>query len=74
MATSSLIRRALYHPDRRELDLLLAGGRRYVYSQVPQAIASGFRDAESKGRFYNLKIRNCFPCREVGVAPRRRFD
>lgn len=73
MANSSLIARALYHPDRRELELLLHGGRRYVYSGVPGALAEDFRQAESKGRFYNARIRNCFPCREVGAAPRRRF-
>lgn len=73
MATSSLIRRALYDPDRRELDLLLEGGRRYVYSGVPGAVADAFRQASSKGRFYNASIRNCFPCREIGRAPRRRI-
>ena len=73
MASSSLIRRALYRPEAGELELLLSGGRRYVYSDVPAAVAEGFRDAESKGRFYNARIRNCFPCREVGHAPRRRY-
>ena len=69
MATSSLIRRALYRPDEGELDLLLPGGRRYIYSNVPAEVADGFRAAESKGRFYNAEIRNRFPCREAGRAP-----
>jgi len=77
MATSSLILRALYRPgksdDEGELDLVLSGGRRYVYSGVPEAIAAEFRSAESKGGFYNRQIRNRFPCREVGGTPRRRF-
>jgi hypothetical protein len=30
------------------------------------AVADGFAQAESKGRFYNAEIRNRFPCREVG--------
>ena len=72
MATSSLIRRALYRPDEGELDLLLAGGRRYIYSNVPAEVAEGFRAAESKGRFYNAEIRNRFPCREAGRARNRR--
>ena len=73
MQTSSLIRRALYRPDERELDLLLSGGRRYVYSDVPAAVAQRFHEAESKGRFYNQEIRERFPCREVSQPPRRRY-
>jgi hypothetical protein len=66
---SSVIRGAWYLPDRQELDLLFVSGRRYVYSQVPLAIAHAFAEAQSKGRFYNREIRNRFACREV---PRRR--
>jgi hypothetical protein len=65
MTWSSVIRGAWYLPQRRQLDLLFTSGRRYVYSGVPMAIANGFAEAESKGRFYNAEIRNRFPCREV---------
>lgn len=68
---SSVIRGAWYLPERRQLDLLFTSGRRYVYSDVPAAVASGFAEAESKGRFYNREIRNRFPCREVGRAGHR---
>jgi hypothetical protein len=71
MATSTVIRGAWYLPERRQLDLLFTSGRRYVYSDVPMAVASRFAEAESKGRFYNLEIRDRFPCREVGGASRR---
>ena len=67
---SSLILRALYRPGTAgdgELDLVLTGGRRYVYSNVPMAVAEGFRAADSKGSFYNRHIRNLFPCREVAA-------
>ena len=67
---STVIRGAWYLPDRRQLDLLFTSGRRYVYSEVPMAIVSRFAEAESKGRFYNLEIRNRFPCREIGREPR----
>ncbi len=63
---SSVIRGAWYLPDRQQLDLLFASGRRYIYSNVPLAIARGFAEAESKGRFYNAEIRDCFPCRRAG--------
>ena len=69
---SSVIRGAWYLPERRQLDLLFTSGRRYVYSGVPLAIAAGFAEAPSKGRFYNSEIRNRFPCREVGQGGRRR--
>ena len=63
---STVIRGAWYLPRRRQLDLLFTSGRRYVYWGVPMALATGFAEAESKGRFYNREIRNRFPCREVG--------
>lgn len=63
---STVIRGAWYLPRRRQLDLEFTSGRRYVYSGVPMAVAVGFAEAESKGRFYNREIRNRFPCREVG--------
>jgi hypothetical protein len=66
MVWSSVIRGAWYLPKRRQLDLLFTSGRRYIYSGVPMAVADGFAQAESKGRFYNAEIRNRFPCREVG--------
>lgn len=69
---SSVIRGAWYVPDREELDLLFVSGRRYVYSQVPPTVARAFAEAQSKGRFYNDRIRNRFACREVG-PPRRRY-
>ena len=69
---STVIRVAWYLPERRQLDLLFTSGRRYVYSEVPMAIASRFAEAASKGRFYNVEIRNRFPCREVGNRERER--
>ncbi len=71
MVLSTVIRGAWYLPERRQLDLLFTSGRRYVYSGVPMGIASRFAEAESKGRFYNLEIRNRFPCREIGDGRER---
>ncbi len=66
---STVIQGAWYLPQRRQLDLVFTSGRRYVYSGVPMAVANGFAEAESKGRFYNREIRIRFPCREVGRDP-----
>jgi len=68
--SSSVIRGAWYLPNRRELDLIFTSGRRYIYSGVPMAVAQAFRDAISKGRFYNAEIRNRFPCRRVDEQQR----
>lgn len=67
---SSVIRGAWYLTERRELDLIFTSGRRYIYSGVPMAVAEAFRDAMSKGRFYNAQIRNRFPCRRVDEQER----
>ena len=63
---STVIRGAWYLPERQQLDLLFTSGRRYIYSNVPVAVADGFAAAESKGRYYNSRIRNHFPCQKVG--------
>ncbi|MEO7634601.1 MAG: KTSC domain-containing protein [Sphingomicrobium sp.] len=68
---STLIHGAWYLPERRELDLLLVGGRRYRYTDVPPDVARGFVSAPSKGSYYNAWIRNRFPCRALGQPPRR---
>jgi hypothetical protein len=70
-SSSTVIRGAWYLPERRQLHLRFTSGRRYIYSEVPLAVASRFAEASSKGRFYNLEIRNRFPCREVGAERER---
>ena len=71
---STVIRGAWYLPQRRQLDLLFTSGRRYIYSNVPLAVATEFAQAESMGRYYNAHIRNRYTCREViqdGAMERR---
>lgn len=66
-ATRPTILGAWYVPNRRQLDLLFASGRRYRYANVPAHVAHRFADALSKGRFYNEEIRNRFACTELGA-------
>ena len=40
-------------------------GRKYVYSDVPQEVADAFRGAFAKGVYFNTRIRDRFPHREV---------
>ena len=62
---SSVIRRFEYWPRSRELEILFTTGRRYVYADVPQAVADDFRAAFSKGVHFNRYIRDHFDYREL---------
>ncbi len=62
---STVIRRFDYSPDARQLTVEFVTGRRYVYSDVPLEEAEAMRRAFSKGTYFNKRIRNRYPCREV---------
>lgn len=62
---SSVIRRFAYDQSEHALWVEFVTGRRYVYSDVPEEVAETFRLAFSKGIYFNTRIRDRFPCREV---------
>jgi lysyl-tRNA synthetase class 2 len=62
---STVIQRFDYVPERRELVVTFTTGRRYVYEEVPEAVAERFRSAFAKGRFFNARIRDRFACHEI---------
>ena len=62
---STAIRRFAYDPESRALDVTFVTGRRYRYFAVPGEIARGFREASSKGRFFNARIRDRFRFEEL---------
>ncbi len=62
---SSVIRRYVYDHSTSELWVEFVTGRRYVYSLVPDSVVSAFGSAFSKGTYFNTRIRDRFPCREV---------
>lgn len=62
---STVIRRFEYSPERRELTIEFVSGRRYVYSGVPQDEVDAMRSASSKGSYFNKKIRDRYPFREL---------
>lgn len=62
---SAVIRRFAYDPRARALDVEVVSGRRYRYAGVPDAVATAFRAAFSKGRFFNSRIRDRYPCEEL---------
>jgi hypothetical protein len=62
---SSVIRRFVYDETEGALWVEFVTGRRYVYSGVPHEVADAFRSAFSKGVYFNTRIRDRFPCREI---------
>jgi hypothetical protein len=62
---STVIRRFVYDQSDHALWVEFVTGRRYVYSDVPEEVAETFRHAFSKGVYFNSRIRDRFPCREV---------
>jgi hypothetical protein len=62
---STVIRGFAYDPGRRELTVAFVTGRRYLYLGVPGEVVEAFREAFSKGRFFNARIRDRFAHREL---------
>jgi hypothetical protein len=62
---STVIKRFVYDQTEGDLWVEFTTGRRYVYSGVPQEVADTFRQAFSKGVYFNTRIRDNFPHREV---------
>lgn len=62
---SSVIRRFAYCHDSAQLWVEFTTGRRYVYSDVPREVADTFRSAFAKGVYFNSRIRDRYPHREV---------
>ena len=62
---STVIRRFVYDQTKGDLWVEFTTGRRYVYSGVPHEVADTFRHVFSKGVYFNTRIRDRFPHREV---------
>jgi hypothetical protein len=62
---STVISRFVYDQNEQKLWVEFTTGRRYVYSNVPDEIASAFRCAFAKGVYFNTRIRDRFPYREI---------
>jgi hypothetical protein len=62
---STVIRRFVYDETEQNLWVEFTTGRRYVYSEVPHEVAEALRSAFAKGVYFNTRIRDKFPHREV---------
>ena len=62
---STVIRRFVYDQTAGNLWVEFTTGRKYVYSGVPEEVAEAFRSAFAKGIYFNTRIRDNFPYREI---------
>ena len=62
---STVIQRFDYSPERQELTVEFVSGRRYIYWTVPQDEVEAMRRAFSKGVYFNKRIRDRYPFREL---------
>ena len=65
---STAIRGFHYRAQEHELEVTFITGRRYVYFDVPQEKIDAFREASSKGAFFNKQIRPYYDYREIAPA------
>jgi len=65
LASSSLAS-AQYDAETETLEIEFRNGRMYSYSGVPLHIYEQLMEADSKGQFYNLHIRDAYPFVRVG--------
>jgi hypothetical protein len=62
---SSVMNEIEYDPRSGDLDIRFVNGRRYRYSDVPPELYNHLIEAESKGAFFNVHIRDAYTHREL---------
>jgi hypothetical protein len=67
--SSSVIEAFSYNPRKAELTVTFVSGKRYAYEHVPDAVYAGLSGAQSKGRFFNARIRDRYAMRRL--TPKR---
>ncbi|MDI5886536.1 KTSC domain-containing protein [Flavobacterium yafengii] len=62
VSESSFITSADYYSCDNKEGYLIAGinNKKYIYQNMPYEVWEGFKNAESKGKFYNHKIRGSY--------------
>ncbi len=58
--TSSLVASVGYVPEYKVLEIEFQDGRSYQYFGVPERIYKGLMAAESRGRYFNERIRDAY--------------
>lgn len=65
---SSVIASFDYDDEHAKLTVVFVTGRVYEYFAVPANVVADFERAASKGTFFNMRIRDHYPYREVTAA------
>jgi hypothetical protein len=66
---STVIQSFAYDSASAALDVTFVTGRRYRYFLVPPYVAEEMREAFSKGRYFNARVRDRFPFEELEAEP-----
>ncbi|HYI26347.1 MAG TPA: KTSC domain-containing protein [Bradyrhizobium sp.] len=66
---SSAISAVEYDEEDSALDITFTGGKTYRYKGVPADVYAGLLDADSKGQYFNSRIKNAFDFSEVVARP-----
>lgn len=62
---SSVIASVAYVGTDAALDVEFTSGACYRYAGVPAQVVHDFLAADSKGAFFNRRIRPCYPCTKL---------
>ena len=67
---STAISRIIYEPEAQVLNVWFRdSGELYRYYDVPSRVHDAFRKAASKGRFFNIYIKDRYAFQRIGHAP-----
>jgi lysyl-tRNA synthetase class 2 len=62
---STVIAAVAYQSSDAALDVEFTSGASYRYFDVPAQVVHDFLAADSKGVFFNRRIRPCYPCTKL---------
>jgi hypothetical protein len=68
---SSVIRNTTYDEETQAMHVTFVSGRVYVYERVPRVIYHAFRNAPSRGAFFNVAIRGRYHFHELAQEKNR---
>lgn len=57
---SSVLANVEYNKKNKLLFITFKSGKTYIYCNVPEEVWKAFKDAESKGKFFNTYIKGRF--------------
>lgn len=62
---SSHIAAVAYDAEAQELEVQFVDGSVYIYSDVPEAVATGFSSAISAGKYFHANVRDRYEARQA---------